>query len=101
MLRRLISTAADPERLVLIGAWHRLSPEEQRLAYLHVILDVPLPRIARLGLIRKTEADGRPGPAISRTTLARLMRRIRRKVLRVTAARNRRAGGAPTTPPDR
>ena len=101
MLQRLISTAADPRRLALVSAWHRLSPQEQRLAYLHVILEVPLPRIARMGLLRRTEADGRPGPIVSRTTLTRLMRRIQRKAQRGAAARNRRAARTPTTPPDR
>lgn len=101
ILQRLIATAADPERLALVSAWHRLSPEDQRLAYLHVILEVPLPRIARMGLLRKTQADGRPGPLISRTALTRHMARIRRKVQRVAAARNLGAAVAPPTPPDR
>ena len=100
-LRRLISTAADPRRLALVSAWHRFSPHEQRLAYLHLILEMPLHEISRLRLMRRAEADNHAGPAVSRTTLARLMRQIQRKVQRVATRAQRQAAATPFIPPDR
>jgi hypothetical protein len=81
-LRHLLSVASDPGRIALVSAWGRLSPEEQRLAYLHLILEMPLREIARIGLMRRQEPDGSLGAAVRRTTLGRLMRRIERKVRR-------------------
>jgi DNA-directed RNA polymerase specialized sigma24 family protein len=94
ILRRLLSVASDPRRLSLVNAWRRLSPEEQRLAYLHLILEMPLSEISRMGLMRRKEADGTAVPAISRGLLARQLRQIMRKVQRITAA-------AAATRPDR
>ena len=84
-LERLLSVASDPGRIALISVWSRLSPEEQRLAYLHLILEMPLREIARTGLLRRQEPDGSLGAVVSRTTLCRLMRRIERKVRRYKA----------------
>jgi hypothetical protein len=74
--------ASDPGRIALLGAWDRLSWDEQRLAYLHLILEVPLREISRLGLMERQQADGSLDPVVSRTTLARLLRKIGRKVRR-------------------
>jgi hypothetical protein len=84
-LDRLLSVASDPGRIALISAWSRLSPEEQRLAYLHLILEMPLREIARTGLMHRQEPDGGLGAVVRRTTLCRLMRRIERKVRRYKA----------------
>jgi hypothetical protein len=81
-LERLLSVASDPGRIALLGAWDRLSWDEQRLAYLHLILEVPLREISRLGLMQRQQADGSLDPVVSRTTLARLLRKIGRKVRR-------------------
>lgn len=102
ILRQLLTAASDPGRLALVNAWHRLSPQQQRLAYLHLILGMPLREISRLGLIsQRAEANGRPDTAVGRTTLGRLMRQIERKVQRIAAAAEREAHSAPATPPDR
>ena len=79
---RLISVASDPGRLALLGVWDRLSQDEQRLAYLHLIMDVPLREISRLGLMERRQADGSLDPVVSRTTLGRLLRKIGRTVRR-------------------
>jgi hypothetical protein len=98
-LQRLLSVATAPVRLALVNAWPRLRPEEQRLAYLHLILEMPLHEIARMGLMRRIESDGSPGPHIARATLARQLRQIMRKVQRVAAAAQAAAG--PATRQDR
>jgi hypothetical protein len=94
ILRRLLSVASDPRRLALVNAWRRLSPEEQRLAYLHLILEMPLNEISRMGLMRRMGADGVLAPAVSRGALAQQLRQIMRKVQRIAAA-------AAATRPDR
>jgi len=96
ILRRLLSAASDPRRLALVNAWRRLSPEEQRLAYLHLILEMPLSEISRMGLMRRKEADGALAPAVSRGLLAQQLRQIMRKVQRIAAA-----AAAAATRPDR
>jgi len=102
ILRQLLTEASDPGRLALVNAWHRLSPQQQRLAYLHLILGMPLREISRLGLISQgAEANGCPDPAVGRTTLGRLVRQIERKVRRIAAAAEREGHGALATPPDR
>jgi DNA-binding HxlR family transcriptional regulator len=98
-LRRLLSAAMAPGRLALVNAWPRLHPEEQRLAYLHLILEMPLHEIARLGLMRRVDPDGSAGPHIARVTLGRHLRQIMRKVERVAAAAQAAAG--PSTRQDR
>jgi len=96
MLRRLLSVASDPRRLALVNAWRRLSPEEQRLAYLHLILEMPLSEISRMGLMRRMGADDVLAPAVSRGLLARQLRQIMRKVQRIAAV-----AAAAATRPDR
>jgi len=81
-IERIISVASDPGRIALLGAWDRLSPDEQRLAYLHLVLEVPLREITRLGLMEQRQPDGGLVPVDSRTTLCRLLRKIGRKVRR-------------------
>jgi hypothetical protein len=99
VVRRLISAAADPKRLALVSVWPRLTPDEQRLAYLHLILEIPLREISHLGLMETPQPNGRR-LAASRSTLNRRLRQIDWKVRR--AALRRKARGAPTTtPPDR
>ena len=84
-LERLLAVASDPGRIALLGAWDRLSWDEQRLAYLHLILEVPLREISRLGLMQRQQADGSLGPVVNRMTLGRLLRKIDRKVRRYKA----------------
>jgi hypothetical protein len=99
VLRRLLLAAADPKRLALVSIWPRLTPDEQRLAYLNLILEIPLQEISHLGLIETPQPDGRR-LAVSRSTLNRRLRQIDWKVRR--AAQRRKAGGAATaTPQDR
>jgi hypothetical protein len=93
VLRRLLLAAADPKRLALVSVWPRLTPDEQRLAYLNLILEISLQEISHLGLIETPQADGRR-IAVSRSTLNRRLRQIARKVQR--AAIRRKARGAAT-----
>jgi orotate phosphoribosyltransferase-like protein len=101
ILQRLITAAADPERLALVNAWRRLSHEQQRLAYLHLILRIPLHEISRMGLMSAAPTAGVPAPAASRTTLARRLRQIMRKVQRIAAAPEPAAAAAAATQPER
>ena len=76
IVRRAMARATDPMQIALLAAWRRLSPEEQRLAYLHRFLGLSLREIARHALVEGPRGDGPASP----TTLRRMMRRIMRKV---------------------
>jgi len=76
IVRRAMARATDPMQIALLAAWRRLTPEEQRLAYLHRFLGLSLREIARHALVEGPQGDGPASP----TTLRRMMRRIMRKV---------------------
>jgi len=92
MVRQALARATDPMHLALLRSWRRLTPSEQRLAYLHRILGLSLREIARLGLVDGPAEDGRSeGPACL-NTLRAWMRRIERGLWR--AERRRLQGEA-------
>jgi len=103
IIRRAMARATDPMQLVLLALWRRLTPDEQRLTYLHRFLGLSLREIARRGLIEGRRGDGPASPS----ALRRTMRRIRRKVARAThpsqLAPGESTGGItlPTPRPDR
>jgi DNA-binding transcriptional regulator LsrR (DeoR family) len=91
IIQRAVALARDPLQIGIVAIWDRLSPEDQRLAYLHRILGLSLREIARHGLVESPVRDGRSGGAACVNTLRSRMRRIEARV---------RATSVPPQPPD-
>lgn len=82
ILRRAQRRATDPLNLAILGVWHRLTPAEQRLAYLHRFLGMSLRRIAALGLVPASGGVDRPPRPAGFKGLRGILRRVRRKIRR-------------------
>jgi DNA-directed RNA polymerase specialized sigma24 family protein len=95
ILRRVVARARDPLQNAIVTQWDRLTPWEQRLAYLHRILGLSLREIARHGLVESPTRDGRSGGAACVNTLRARMRRIEARV-RATSDRLQPPDGAPS-----
>jgi DNA-directed RNA polymerase specialized sigma24 family protein len=95
ILRRVVVRARDPLQNAIVAQWDRLTPGEQRLAYLHRILGLSLREIARHGLVESPARDGRSGGAVCVNTLRARMRRIEARV-RAISARPQPPDGAPS-----
>jgi predicted DNA-binding protein (UPF0251 family) len=92
MVRQALTRARDPMHLALVRSWRRLTPTDQRLAYLHRILGLSLREISRLGLVAGPAENGRSGRPACLNTLRAWMRRIERGLRR--AERRRLQGEA-------
>jgi len=95
ILRRVVARARDPLQNAIVTQWDRLTPGEQRLAYLHRILGLSLREIARHGLVESPVRDGRSDGAACVNTLRARMRRIEARV-RATSAWPQPPDGAPS-----
>jgi DNA-binding CsgD family transcriptional regulator len=81
-IRRARDRATDPVRMALLKHWQKLSPQDLRLAFYHLVRGLSLRRIARDGLVGEPGVRHRGASAAS---LSRRMRRIRRKIERAEA----------------
>jgi DNA-directed RNA polymerase specialized sigma24 family protein len=82
-VHRALVRITDPLLLEIAACWNRLSPEQQRLVYLHRVLGIPLRQVARDGLLRHKQRDGRSAEFPCPATLRKQMREIERKVRRL------------------
>lgn len=81
-IRRARDRAADPLRMAFLKHWQKLSPQDLRLAFYHLVRGLSLRRIAREGLVGEPGVRHRGASAAS---LSRRMRRIRRRIERAEA----------------
>jgi transcriptional regulator with XRE-family HTH domain len=81
-IRNALERLADPLLLDIVACWHRLSPSQQRLIYLHRVLGMSLSKIARDGLMPQELRDGRTAERPCLCTLRKQWREIERKVRR-------------------
>jgi hypothetical protein len=82
-IRNALERLADPLLLDIVACWHRLSPSQQRLIYLHRVLGMSLSKIVRDGLMPPHEQrDGRSAERPCLCTLRKQWREIDRKVRR-------------------
>ncbi|KPJ72529.1 MAG: hypothetical protein AMS14_07575 [Planctomycetes bacterium DG_20] len=92
MAERAVRRATDPENLAILASWRRLAPEEQRLAYVHRFMGMPLREIARLRLVPTPGATGSKAAGVN--VLRRMLKRIRRKARLPTGGQARRSQDA-------